>query len=49
MEQDRRSRNKPTELQPSFSFYTKTPKMYFGEKRTSTNGVGKTVYPHIED
>jgi hypothetical protein len=29
---------------------TKEPKTYIGEKTAfSTNGVGKTGYPHVED
>jgi hypothetical protein len=40
--------NKPTLLQ-SFDFLQRCHK-YFGNKiASSTNGVGKTGYPHVED
>jgi hypothetical protein len=49
MEPNRRSRNKPTQLQP-FDFLTKEPKAYIGQKpASSTNGAGKTVYLPVKD
>jgi hypothetical protein len=49
MEQNRRPRNKCTQLQP-FDFLTKEPKTYIGEKTvSSTNGVEKTGHPPAEE
>jgi hypothetical protein len=46
MEQIRKPRNKPTEPQPS----DKGAKTYTGERTaSSTNGAGKTGYPHEKE
>jgi hypothetical protein len=49
MNQNRRSRHKPTHLQPN-DLWQRSPK-HTMEKRqaSSTNVSGKTGYPHVED
>jgi hypothetical protein len=49
---DQWNRRENSEISPhsySHLIFKKAPKTHIGKKTSSTNGVGKTGYPHIED
>ena len=49
MEQDRKPRNKPTDLWVPY-FLTKVARIYYGVKRASSiNAAGKTGQLHVEE